>query len=313
MVATSLIDKLLSAPVSTQESLQDLNKFVSIFDESIVLLNSLKIPDLGSFILFSMAFRCLPISSRKLFESSLSVDFPKVDDLLMFIRSRILIIENVGDVRKPISQPKPFQLTGHTVKGKQAKSHPTAFVITKSSSATTESCLCCKGNHSLCSCPQFRSWNIDNRSSWTRDHRLCFVCFSDKHWSNQCKSKTRCTVCSRKHHALLHVSNVQKADNAVANIDASLCASISNTSLSVLLGTALVHVRDHSGSWQTVRVLVDSASQISAMTTSCSERLSLRPTRWNTPVSGLSGVPVFNVKGLVECSVQFFQPNLFYP
>jgi len=47
LVAMSLIDKLFQLPVSTQESLSDLSKFVSNFSEGFSLLKALKIPDLG--------------------------------------------------------------------------------------------------------------------------------------------------------------------------------------------------------------------------------------------------------------------------
>lgn len=56
MVATSLIDKLLAAPILTHESLVDLNKCIATFDENLSVLNSLDTPDFWSFILFSMVF-----------------------------------------------------------------------------------------------------------------------------------------------------------------------------------------------------------------------------------------------------------------
>jgi len=46
----------------------------------------------------------------------------------------------------------------------------------------------------------------------------------------------------------------------------SSCASAITT---VSLGTALIHARDRSGTLQTVHALVDSASQISAITVAC--------------------------------------------
>jgi len=88
----------------------------------------------------------------------------------------------------------------------------------------------------------------------------------------------------------------------------SLCASqpmpAVSTSCSVMLGTALVHVRDRSGTWQTMRALVDCASQISAVTVSCADRLGLKRTRWNAPVTGLAGHPVTSVMGRIDCIVQ---------
>lgn len=72
----------------------------------------------------------------------------------------------------------------------------------------------------------------------------------------------------------------------------------------MLLGTALIHIRANAGSWQVMRALVDCASEISAMTISCADRLNLKRTRWTSPVAGLSGVPVTNVQGIVNCSIQ---------
>lgn len=48
LVATSLIDQLLRASPLSQESLPELNTFVSTFTEGLALLNSLRVPDLGS-------------------------------------------------------------------------------------------------------------------------------------------------------------------------------------------------------------------------------------------------------------------------
>lgn len=90
LIATSLVEQLLRIPVSHQESVLDLNAILSTFNENISLLNALDIPDLGSFVLFILAFRALPITTRKLFESSVTSDYPTIDDLLEFIQSRVL-------------------------------------------------------------------------------------------------------------------------------------------------------------------------------------------------------------------------------
>jgi len=51
------------------------------------------------------------------------------------------------------------------------------------------------------------------------------------------------------------------------------------------LGTALVHVRDRAGYMQPVRVLIDSASQISAMSVSRVERLGLKRKSWTASLT----------------------------
>lgn len=86
LVAYSLVETLLSAPRITNESLFELNKFMTAFDESISVLESLNIPNLGDFILFSMASRCLPVSVRTLFESQLTNEYPSVGELFTFVK-----------------------------------------------------------------------------------------------------------------------------------------------------------------------------------------------------------------------------------
>lgn len=55
---------------------------------------------MGSFILFTIAFRCLPVATRKLFESGSSADYPSITGLLKFVRSRVSLLENVADAGK---------------------------------------------------------------------------------------------------------------------------------------------------------------------------------------------------------------------
>jgi len=53
-----------------------------------------------------------------------------------------------------------------------------------------------------------------------------------------------------------------------------------------------------------VRALINSASQISAITLACCNRLGLQPSRWTVPVTGLSGQKVLDVQGIVQLTIQ---------
>jgi hypothetical protein len=100
LVATSLVDKLLNSPVMSHESLSDLHNFVSKFNENISLLEALNVPNIGSFILFTVALRRLPVATRKLFESDSKEDFPSIGELLKFVRTLVSILELVTDPQK---------------------------------------------------------------------------------------------------------------------------------------------------------------------------------------------------------------------
>jgi len=310
LVANGLIDKLLNAPMSSQETLSDLNNFVSTFSENIALLNALKIKDLGSFIVFSMAFRCLPASTRKLFESSTPSEFPSVTELLTFVQSRVAILEIAGDHQKRSNnRPQSTSQSSALVKRVPFKSTTTSLVISKPSSSKNDSCPNCRGKHTITDCRKFASLSVEDRNNWARENGVCYTCLSTNHWANKCHSRLRCETCSRKHHTLLHgFSTRRQSDSAPSSGDASLYAasmpSRTDDSAAVLLGTALVHIRDRCGTWQTVRAIVDSASQISAITVSCSARLGLRLKNWTAPISGLSGTAVADVRGMVDCVIQ---------
>ncbi|XP_008181823.1 uncharacterized protein LOC103309058 [Acyrthosiphon pisum] len=310
LVACSLIEKLLNAQRASSESLVELNKLLVVFDEGVSLLESLNIPNLGDFILFSIASRCLPIYSIKLFEAQLANGFPTVKDLLRFVKSRVAILECIP--REPTSKQTNSHKTTKTATY-NAKKPPlhTSMVTSSNSSKAAKSCKCCKGTHDLTSCPKFKGWTQEVRNNWARDQRICFRCLRPGHWVTKCKSSNICGQCSRRHHSLLHsdgsaAPSREEDSSKEGQLDSASASSClgQNTSPSVILGTALIHMPDCVGVMHTVRALIDSASQISAITSECQNRLGLRMRRWTAPVSGIGGVSVQNVLGIVHCQAQ---------
>ncbi|XP_025407331.1 uncharacterized protein LOC112681281 [Sipha flava] len=319
LVAHSLINKLLSAPKASSESLVELNNFLVMFDEGVSVLESMRIPNLGDFFLFSVASRCLPAQSIKLFETQLGDGFPTMRELLTFIKSRINVLECVPrdliqKSTKAVPQKRsPFASVGFS--NFKQKPH-SSFVTNMTASKPTDTCKVCKGSHNVSTCRKFGTWTAAARHKWVRDNKFCFRCLRGGHWAPDCKSIVPCDKCTRRHHPLLHPDdtvNSDTRDNPTAHGQQTQNDHDPQTSLvghgdqnahSVILGTALVHIRDCGGTLHTVRALVDSASQISAITAACSSRLGLPVTRWTAPVSGLSGTSVQNVQGLVKCHVQ---------
>lgn len=74
LVVTSLVKIFLHASIFSQKSLHDFNKFICLFSEIISLLDAIDIPDMDSFILFSVAFRCLTLVTHKQIESATCAD-----------------------------------------------------------------------------------------------------------------------------------------------------------------------------------------------------------------------------------------------
>lgn len=329
LIAGSVVETLLKAGMLTSESLSELHKFMVAFDESISVLDSLKIPNLGDFILFSLASRCLPLSSRTLFEAQVVSDYPTVSELFAFVKERIAILERAqdshtlcGGTRATGQSARSMYNSRPPPKGfpRRDKLSPTTLVAAGQSSSALN-CKCCKGHHALTACFKFTAWSSNTRVAWVREHRLCFRCLGEGHWSPKCRSSVVCSQCQRKHHTLVHTDGPSATTRNEEGLSDGQPKVVSTSSLvghlacqSVLLGTALVHIRDCGGALHSVRALIDSASQISAITSNCATRLGLRLSRWTAPVSGLSGVSVVNVKGKVECHVQpRFSPDPVIP
>ncbi|XP_015376107.1 PREDICTED: uncharacterized protein LOC107170490 [Diuraphis noxia] len=296
LVASSLIEQLLNAPKSVNETLIDLNKFLLTFEEGVSVLESMKIPDLGDFILFSLASRCLPSYSIKLFEAQLANGFPTDEDLLSFVKSRIRYWSVYPVYRRPQSS---------------------SLMTSTGTSKSNVSCPICKGSNAVSTCNKFTGWTVDVRENWARENRCCFRCLRIGHWAPECKSSVQCTKCPRRHHPLLHSTLTtvisDRDSNPTCNsqlireettAQSSIFGSNAQNSSSVVLGTALIHIRDWGGMLHTKRALIDSASQISAITVDCAAQLGLRVSRWTAPISGLSGTSVQNVKGQVNCNIQ---------
>ena len=85
-----------------------------------------------------------------------------------------------------------------------------ASTATNQSNATSQNktltCLLCKGDHRLASCPTFTSSSLEERVKVIKQHSCCIRCLSKGHISRDCFSKKKCNVaeCTAHHHPLLH-------------------------------------------------------------------------------------------------------------
>jgi len=308
-LASSIIESLLAAPVSNSESLLGLKQFLNVFDEGLAILESLHLPDLCSFLLFTIAAKSLPIHTRRLFESENSSEYPSVVSVLEFVKNRVRVLENAGGTIALVrSLGGGVDKKGSSGSGKfhsRPSTSQTALVSSlksqKSKSTPAGRCRCCGGVHALQDCAKFLACSIDDRYKIVCSHRLCLLCFETDHMFFKCKSS--CSVCNRRHHGLLHkVPPTSDPSSEVPSV--SMFASHQSQLPFVVLATALLHARDVAGIPQTVCALIDGGSQISAISADCCQRLGLRAAIWTLPVAGLSELPVPNVLGIVDLHIQ---------
>ncbi|KAE9523284.1 hypothetical protein AGLY_016232, partial [Aphis glycines] len=319
LLATAHLDKLFAFKPIAQESVPALTTFLNIFKENVSTLKLLGVEDLAGFMLFFLGSRVLDPKTRQLFEADIcQATIPNFDTLVTFVQKRVKILENIQGVDKsetrsnkfPKSNAPKFAFTAassnvHKAKGSSSYSPK----LNKAKHCT----ICNRGEHFLYRCPEFKTFSVPRRREYTRTNKLCFSCLSSTHMVDTCKSKYLCGKCQQRHHTLLHFSSESEPTTTTnqerVSIDGGEGGSV-NTKFSgmsasgttVLLGTAIVRVLDARGNYHMVRVLLDSGSQISAITTDCVARIGLARRKCESEIVGLSQSPVTQVRGSTSCS-----------
>ncbi|XP_050065977.1 uncharacterized protein LOC126555053 [Aphis gossypii] len=217
-----------------------------------------------------------------------------------YVKDRVTLLEAVNFSKgSGVSPSAPYHIksTSSTHVGRKPK---VAMITTKPTGTAPSKCLFCSGDHVTTSCNAFAQMSVSDRVSAARDKRLCFRCLNSTHWSTKCRVSKPCARCHGRHHTLLH-KDIDTDSQPIPSTSA--CHVSSSKHPTILLGTAVVHVRDRYGCMQPVRALIDSGSQISIMSVPCVERLGLTRNKWTAPLTGVSGVAVLQVKGRVDCLI----------
>jgi len=320
LLATAHLEKLFSfRPIST-ESLSSLSAFVSTFQENISAIKVLGVNNLAGFMLFFIRSRALDPVTCNLFESTVSQDsIPVFDVLLKFLQQRCKVLENIRSSEK---------LVTHSTK---IKNNPSSRAVLTNADANAtspgtfsepnhgrkfqRSCAYCKQDHPIYRCQAFSKLTVIKRREFASSNKLCFSCMNPSHAVSVCTSKYNCKTCGERHNTLLHLKSENKhpqpgpTSNHVITMNQSdsiepktQFAGTSYTNNTVVLGTACVRIQDRCGSYHSVRVLLDSGSQISAITSECANRIGLGRQKCRTEISGLGQNQVILVKGRTECS-----------
>jgi len=324
LLASAHLDKLFAFKPIAHQSLPALMSFINTFKENVAIIKALGVNDLSSFLLFHMGSRVLDPTTIQLFESNASNStIPTFDELLSFVQQRCRVLENIKNLSKSDTTTKPHEK--YNTRNKTVTSKKSVFAATTSTSVKSKSrsCLSCdKADHSIYSCPKFSEMSVEKRRSFVLSRKLCFACMSPNHMLDACPSTKGCRSCSSKrHNSLLHLnheppSTAGKTNESTMSVpsagQSSSFAGAARTDSTVVLGTAIVHIKDAWNQIHSVRVLLDSGSQISAMTTDCFARLGLSKRRFKSDIVGLAQSPVNHVQGVTSCQFSsHFEPHLF--
>lgn len=325
LLASAHLDRIFAFKPIAQESLPALLEFVNIFKENVSIIKSIGVDDLAGFLLFHIGSRVLDPTTLRLFESSTSQSaIPDFDELLNFVQKRCRILETLKSVNKvdrvDKSCEKPFARGKITIPTKSVF----AATVPTSNKSFSKKCLACDhSDHTIYQCAKFVEFSVEKRRDLVVSRKLCFACLSPTHMVKACVSKNVCRSCSSKqHHSLLHLASDRSSPvetnsdvpSTSVNDNTTSFVGAARTSSTVVLGTAIVHIKDAWGCTHAVRALLDSGSQISAMTSDCLARLGLPKSRFHSNIVGLSQSPVAQVEGVTRCQFSsHFDSKYMFP
>jgi len=308
LLVTAHIEKLFAFAPLTKESPASLSLFVNTFRENASAIQALGVSDFAGFLLFYIGSRVIDPMTRRLFEATVAKNqIPDLNSLLDFVSQRCNILENVGSGFGSSCMGNNEKTVGKTttkkIQGKRSEKTSLAVVTP----AKSKKCLFCGHPHAIYKCFGFRKQPVSSRRDFVSKNQLCFVCLNSGHLSNACPTTFTCRTCSGKHSTLLHLADEttnsstdkvnDNSERATTSCNTTQVSGVSYSETTVLLGTVVVRVRDDTGVLQAVRAVLDSGSQVSAMTVDCVNRLGLTRRKCPVEVIGLSQQPVTTVKG----------------
>ncbi|XP_037932179.1 uncharacterized protein LOC119666974 [Teleopsis dalmanni] len=243
----------------------------------------------------------LDSKSKAKWEEELSVhDLPTWEMMTDFLEKRCRVLENMDGAMVSLTP-----------------SHQVGKKITKkysylAANMGTISCVFCDSkDHYITKCTLFINLSPTLRYKEAKKLLLCLNCLRKGHALNKCKSG-HCRHCASKHHSLLHMQSVSpinskgvapeihianRSEEPSTSKNTSLLSLSSVTSIpkapeflsenSVLLATAIILIKNSSGTFVPCRAILDSASQLNFITSRLVNLLQLNTKTTYTTISGI--------------------------
>ncbi|XP_017470404.1 PREDICTED: uncharacterized protein LOC108362077 [Rhagoletis zephyria] len=161
-------------------------------------------------------FPKLPTVTRDEWGMSLvTVNIPKLEDLLIFIERRA---NNISSTPRSVS----IQHSSRRIASRTVKAHDASAKSASSASTTAADVTCpqCSGNHRLMKCQRFHNLQVQERWEVVKRLAVGFNCLRSGHTVRQCSSGV-CSGCQQKHNTLL----CRSADTTHMVSQVNTCAS----------------------------------------------------------------------------------------
>ena len=207
----------------------------------------------------------------------------------------IQFLENQCKYLQRIASGKPSpQVQGNQQRHTNSKNKN--FERLTSHATIKKRCLLCERSHALVNCEKLLGLPVNARIGQVAKLRVCFNCLKPGHRNKDC-TLGPCEKCPGRHNTILHISRnsterVEEAPTTSQDSNEQLTKttlvahSTRNEDSHILLGTAIVNVKDRDGNNHECRALLDSC-KVNLMTQDLCNRLRLPVVRSELIVSGV--------------------------
>lgn len=185
------------------------------------------------------------------------------------------------------------------------KPKSTVYTLQGAQEGYTDTCPICREAHSVYVCPTFKGLNVNKRTTVAKEKSLCGNCLGRGHSASSCKSKATCRECAGHHHTFLH--RPTESPPATTLFSATKQANCDQTSVSgktsaqTFCRTAMILAS--AGTYQqTARVMMDSGSTVTLITSQLANSLKAHRRRSSMIVQGLTGTSNIHHEVVVDLS-----------
>lgn len=258
------INSLLDMNALFKSTPSNLRDFVSHVKQCLAALKNLDIKtETWDPIILSILYRKLDAYTSRAYQLERNDEAdPTVNEFLLYLEKRALALENA----EPLSSGKSNRAVVN-------------IATTSAPSGGAGACAYCKSSdHRLFVCTKFKILPSAERIQFIKNKNFCNVCMNDHR--GKCKYHFRCKICKEAHNTLLHNESSSDKQNVTL---------ISNTGTDkVLLPTVKVKLYSQTGREVHIKAILDSASQVSLVTSKVIEVLGITPNKDNTNIVGVS-------------------------
>ncbi|XP_050516179.1 uncharacterized protein LOC126891043 [Diabrotica virgifera virgifera] len=231
IVVNEYLSNIVHFPQINKCNSEVLREFASSLRKDIECLNNLNLTDkvLTEALLVFLFEQKLDANSRKSFEEERkTAQIPTLKNFFDFIDKRCVILENLSSFENANEKKHNVQENKTAAFKPKVNLHASCESNARPLSPRNRphsrpnspnfnaTCVICNGAHRIYSCARFTALPPRERINSVKQKKLCFNCLGHQHSIKDCRSTISCSICSKKHHTLIHLDSQANSNTQYA-------------------------------------------------------------------------------------------------